>query len=301
MDLNRVVTFVHVVEQGSFTAAARILGLPTSSVSRAVAGLEKDLGIALLARTTRKLSLTGPGRLYYERVRPAVEELAAARDLATETSTEPRGIVRMTAAVDAGRLMAGALARFAVRYPNIHVDLMLTGRRVDLIEEGFDLAVRAGQLVDSSLIAKKIGETSLRLTAAPDYLARRGRPRRLTQLARHDCILLRGVNGRARWELAGPRGNETVEVRGPISADDLGFVYQAALEGAGIALLPELVCKSDLEAGHLEVVLPTYTGPTNGLYLVHVGRHVPRRVALLRDFLYDELGQLPLGSATGRS
>jgi DNA-binding transcriptional LysR family regulator len=287
MDLNHVHLFVRVVEHGGFTAAARAHGLPTSSVSRGVARLEQDLGVTLLRRTTRTVTLTDAGRLYYERARAAVHELTEAGDVASDAGDEPRGLIRMTAPIDAGgSLLAAPLARFLAAHPRITLDLILTGRNVDLIAEGVDLAVRAGRLADSSLIVKKVLSSTLGMYAARSYLARRGAPRRLADLARHDCVVYRGMT---RWTLQGPRGNQSVDVTPRLNCDEMAFVVPAIAQGIGIGLLP---LPFPGKPADLIPVLPELSIGGGALYLVHPPmRHLPRRVQLLRDFLFEELKQ----------
>ena len=294
MDLNAVRILVEVVDRGSFTAAARAVGLPTSSVSRRVAQLERDLGVPLLIRTTRKLAVTEAGRLYLDRAREAVRSLTEAGELATEAGTEPRGRVRVTAPNDSGFLLAPALVDFLRLHPGIETDLLLTSRSVDIVSESIDLAIRgSGRLEDSSLIARRVGPSPVRLFAAPSYLAERGTPRRLADLARHECVLYRSSDGTARWVLDGPRGRETVEVRGRLCSDDIGFCRHAAAAGGGVTLVPGVIAAPFVADGRLVGVLPRYGLLTGGLYLVHAGgRALPRRVALLRDFLFEALQPL---------
>jgi DNA-binding transcriptional LysR family regulator len=207
IDLNQVATFVKVVESGSFTAAAAALGLPKSSVSRGVGRLEDSLGVRLLQRTTRKLHLTEAGRGYFQQARVALGGLHEANAVVADLGQEPHGTVRITTPADSGDgLFANLIAGFVALHPRIRVEVSLTGRRVDLVAEGFDLAVRAGPLDDSSLVARRVAATDLRLYAAPSYLERRGRPRRLADLAAHDCLALRTSQGLFPWRLTGPRG-----------------------------------------------------------------------------------------------
>jgi DNA-binding transcriptional LysR family regulator len=291
MDLNRVAVFVRVVEDQGFTAAAQTLGLPKSSVSRAVGLLEAELGVRLLQRSTRRVSLTEAGAAFYERASrglAGVEEAAAA---VADMQGALRGSIRLTAPVDAGALLLAApLARFARRNPRVHVELVLTGRVVDLVEEGFDLALRAGQLRDGSLVARKLGESDGGVFASPRYLARRGTPAAVADLARHRCVLFRPARGRATWALTGPEGEERVEVAGPLGADDLSFLRRALLAGVGLGLLPSFVCARDVERGRLARVLPAYRAFAAPLHLVYPSaRYVPRRVTALRDFLLASL------------
>lgn len=289
MDLNHVSVFVQVVDKGGFTAAAAAVGLPKSSVSRSVARLEQDLGVTLLQRTTRTVALTDAGKVYYERARAAVQQLTEAGDVASDAGDEPRGLIRLTAPVDAsGGLLVAPLARFLQLYPKIELDLILTGRTLDLIAEGIDLAVRAGRLADSSLIAKKVAASSLGLFASAEYLERRGKPKKLADLARHDCIVYRNET---RWTLQGPRGAESVDVQPRIRSDELGFLTQAVGQGIGIALLPKMRTAPVERA--LVPVLPELSVHGAALYLVHPAmKHLPRRVQLLRDFLFEELKKI---------
>lgn len=304
MDLNAVRILVEVVDRGSFTAAAQAVGLPTSSVSRRVAQLERDLGVMLLARTTRKLSLTEAGRIYLDRAREAVRSLTEAGEVASEAGREPRGRVRVTSPGDIAGIVAPAMVAFSRAHPGIEIDLLVTSRQVDFVDDAIDLAIRGtGGLRDSSLVARRVGTTPLRLYAAPSYLAEHGTPRRVADLARHRCVLYRGQDSTARWVLDGPRGTEMVEVRGWLSADDMSMCRHAAIAGGGIALLPTGVATQG-PPGALVVVLPRHAVMAGALFLVHAGgRILPRRVALLRDFLHEWLQRLvepASGDAPGR-
>jgi DNA-binding transcriptional LysR family regulator len=286
-DLNDVVAFVRVVEAGSFTGAAAQLGLPKSAVSRRVARLEEALGVRLLQRTTRSLHLTDAGVAYHARAAGALSTLSEARDVATEATGEPRGTVRLTAPVDmGGGVVAEVLTKFAREFPRVCVDVELTARLVDLVAEGFDLAIRAGQLRDSSLVARRLAEAQMVLVASPEYLKRRGTPRTPADLAKHECILWRSRQGEAKWSLEGPRGTETVVVRGSLAGDDFTFVRAVAAQGGGVGLVPVPGTAPDFEAGRLVPVLTDYHGPSSPVHLVYPSaRFLPQRVAVLRDFL----------------
>jgi DNA-binding transcriptional LysR family regulator len=289
LDLNLVSTFARVVEAGSFTAVAAALGTPKSSVSRAVLRLEEALGVRLLQRTTRKLTLTPAGERYLAGVRGPIARVAEASDEVSEMGREPAGLVRVsTSPMD--RAIADLFAAFARAYPKIRVEIVVTSRRVNLIEENIDLALRAGRLDDSALVARKVAVSELGLYAAPSYLERRGHPRTFAALATHECVLHKTASGLHPWRLSGPRGVERVEVMGPIVADDLGSVRQLTLAGAGIALMPDRVVWADIERGALVRVLPAYALRGEPIHLVSVPlRHVPVRVKLLRDFLIREI------------
>ena len=291
MDLNLVSMFVHVVETGSFTAAASLLGLRKSSISRGVARLEEELGVRLLHRTTRRLNLTDAGSAYFSRVREVTSAIDEATAEVKEMGHEPRGTVRMTAVPDsASSMLPEIITRFVRQYPKIRVELVLTSRSVDLVEEGIDLALRAGVLRDSPLVARKIAPTPLALFAAPTYLRRRGKPKALRELAQHDCVLYRPEAGKNSWRLGGPKGEASVEVTGPIGSDDMSFNVHAAVAGAGIALLPTAVAVNPLDQGKLARVLPDYEVTGGAVYIVSpASRHQLARVRLLRDFLVAAL------------
>ena len=295
MDLNLIAAFVRVVEAQSFTAAARTLGLPKSSVSRRVTDLEKELGVQLLRRTTRKLSLTEAGRAYFEQAERAISDLSAAADVAIGMDSEPRGIVRMTAPVDVALMgFAELLAEFTALYPEIHVELSLDSLPVNLVESGFDIAVRACPFDDDpSLVSRKLGSVDLGLFAADSYLARRGTPRSLEELTKHDCVLFRAQNGKALWRLDGPNDSVTsVEVSGPVSTNEMLFVYEAVAAGLGIGLLPRA---SFPECGAARRALPRHVLADYRIrgaalrVLTLSGAKRPIRVTLLRDFLVERL------------
>lgn len=294
MDLNHVAIFARVVELESFTAAAKLLGLPKSSVSRTVTKLEDELGVRLLQRTTRKQHLTEAGQAYYDRARVALSSLEEAASAATSLSAEPKGTVRVTAPADIGVLnLAELVARFVRKFPLVRVEISLSSRFVDLVAEGFDLALRAGRLSDSTLIARKIGGDSLGVFASSNYLRKRGRPKSIAELSEHECVLFRGRNGKCDWRLTGPSGEERVTVRGPIDADEMAFVLQAMTAGAGIALLPVMAVRLAGLRGGLPVpvhLFPEYSIPGGDLNVVTPSlRFQPASVAAFRDFLITEL------------
>ena len=290
IDLNRIRLFARVVRAGSFTAAARAAGLPKSSVSRAIAALERDLAVRLIQRTTRRLQPTDAGQAYYESVSRALAGIDEATSAVSELHDTPRGTVRLTAPADLGdTLLAPILVDFAGRYPEVRLDIVLTQRLVDLVHEGFDLALRAGKLADSRLVARPLGWARAGVFASPQYLERRGRPRTVAALAEHECVLFQSPSGKALWELVGPRGPERVEVRGALNADDHHVVCEAAAAGQGLALLPILAC-AERDDADLARVLPRHASQGGPLHLVYPSaRFVPKSVVLLRDQILREL------------
>ena len=289
MDLNRAVTFVRVVETGGFTRAAEALGVPASSVSRAVSKLEHELGVTLLERTTRHVALTDAGRAFFERAREALVGLDEASDLALDAAREAHGVVRVALPPDHGALAGPLFAALLARYPRIRIELTFTARGAELVGDLVDLAIAFGRLPDSALVAKKLGQTAHKLYAAPSYLSARGAPRHVADLASHDVVLARAVAGDARWELAGPKGTERVDVSARLVADHLQLVLDATLAGAGIAQLPAFLGDKHVAAGALAAVLPRYSVDTALYVVTHGARHLPHRVALVRDALVHGL------------
>jgi DNA-binding transcriptional LysR family regulator len=293
IDLNRTATFVRVAEQGSFTTAAASLNQPISSVSRAVAKLEAELGVRLLHRTTRKLSLTDAGRHFFARVQAGLSEIEEASLAVAGFGSSPHGVVRITAPFGLAELPA-IVAKLTARYPGLVIDLALTDRVVDLVGEGVDLAIRAGRLEDSSLMARKLANSELGIYAAPAYLQRRGKPRNVADLARHDCLRYRGQSGQLPFRVQGPRGIEQVEVTGSVVCDNMMFLRDLVLAGVGLALLPEQAVAEDLEAGRLVRVLPRHGVVGAAVYLVWASHKlVPARVAVVRELLTEALLELP--------
>ena len=290
LDLNLVAVFLQVVKTGSFTAAGAALGMPKSSTSRAVLRLEEALGVRLLQRTTRRLTLTDAGQRYLAEVQGPLSRIAEASSEVADMGRDPRGVVRVSIAPPVGdHFMIDLFVAFMGQNPRIRVELVVTSRRVNLVEENIDLAIRAGRLDDSSLVARKIAVGELGLYAAPSYLKRRGTPRQLAALAGHDAVIYSRA-GASSWRLHGPRGVERVDVESRLVADDLGTVRLLALAGAGIALLPDVHAHGDLARGALARVLPRYGLRGEPVHLVSVPlRHVPLRVKLLRDFLLREI------------
>lgn len=287
-DLNKVSVFARVVEAGGFSAGARALGIPKSSASRSVKQLEDTLGVRLLQRTTRKLRLTVAGQEYYERVASALAGLEEAHAAVTEMQDAPKGVVRLAAPSDKWSwLLPPIIARFVERYPGIRIDVSLTNRELDLVRDGFDLALRMGRLNDSSLIVRTVGSVDCGLFGHQAYIARRGMPERIADLAAHDFIVCRTGDASHRLRLEGPKGTESVMVDGPVAADDMSFVLEAVRVGLGIALLPVSGCVEHLR---LVRVLPGYSQPGLTCSVVYPSsRYLPQRVALFRDTLLEEL------------
>lgn len=295
LDLNDIMIFARVIEAGSFTAAARLLGMPKTTVSRRVAALERELGVRLLHRTTRSLNLTASGRVYYEESSQALRTIEGANQRLAEARAEPAGTIRISAPVGfGGHFLQEAIFDFLSTYPKTKVELRLTDDRLNLVENGIDLAFRTGILEDSTLITRKLGSTHRILCASPDYLARCGAPDHPADLVRHDCVIA-GQSAHAQWLLEGPHGRETVTVSGRFAANEMQAVMAAAIAGYGIAQLPYGVGEACIKDGRLCRVLDDYATPAGGLYVVYPSsRHLP---PLVKTFI--ELAAKRLNAGTG--
>jgi DNA-binding transcriptional LysR family regulator len=276
VDLNDIVVFVRVVEAGSFTAAARLLGMPKTTVSRRIASLEREVGVRLVQRTTRSLNMTDAGRLYYEQSSQALRTIEDANLRLAETRAEPSGTIRISAPVGFGaHYLTSAVFDFLAAFPKTQVELHLTDDKLNLVENRIDLAFRTGILPDSTLTARKLGSTHRILCGSPDYLARHGEPQAAADLARHHCVIAGPSTGSAHWVLDGPRGQETVSVSGRFAANEMQAVIAAAIAGYGIAQLPYQVAEALVRNGRLRRVLGDYTTPVGGVYAVYpTSRHV---------------------------
>ena len=293
MDLNEIAVFTRVVQAGSFTAAAKVLRMPKSTVSRKVAELEERLNARLLQRTTRKLSLTDAGRTYFDYGARIVNEIEAAESAVGSLQDKPRGLLRVTAGINASWL-GDIVADFMKRYPDVQVELLCTGRSVDLVEERFDVAIRMGALADSSLVARSLGTATWLLVATPGYLKRRRRPRAPDDLKEHDCLVF-GV-GSMTVQLRLARGDESVAVTVPahLLVSDMDIVHSAAIAGIGIALLPAFRCVDELRTHRLEHVLRDWAIPATPVHVVYpTARHMSAKAKAFVDHLQDRMTPPP--------
>jgi DNA-binding transcriptional LysR family regulator len=295
LDFNAVLVLVRVVQAGSFRAAGEALGMPKTTVSRKVSELEDQLGVQLLQRTTRRLSLTDAGMAFVEEAEAAITRLEAAQEAVTELQREPRGRLRVTTAVTIGELfLAPILAEFLEAFPAVEVLLQLTDRPVDLVAERFDLAIRAGHLADSSLIARRIGCSTYRVVASPGYLAQHGTPQGPSDLSSHACLRFSrsGMEVRSLWPFgAGARRSE-VPVSGRLISDDFVVLRTAAERGLGIARLPGLLVHEAIQAGRLVSLLEDQAPPPTPLHLLHPGGgRLPARTRAFLAFVQPRLAQ----------
>ncbi len=295
MDLNDIVVFTKVAETKSFTGAAEQLGLPKSTVSRKLAQLEERLGVRLVQRTTRKLALTEIGEAYYERAARIVADLQAAEQVVTDMQATPRGRLRITAPIDLSTSHLGAIiAKFIAAHPEITVELDATDRVVDLIEEGYDVGVRFGQLPESTLIARKLTTFDGVLCAAPSYLASRGTPTSIEELDDHDKVLFLPTARSTGWTLT--NGEQTYEVGRPARfiSNNLGAVRDVVLAGGGISVTAEFMVACDILSGKLVRLLPEWSGRAIEVQAVYPARqNLPPRLTLFLDHLNKALNPAP--------
>ncbi|TAN71566.1 MAG: LysR family transcriptional regulator [Magnetospirillum sp.] len=287
--------FVRVAETGSFSEAARRLGLSKSMLSRQVSGLEAELGVRLLHRTTRSLSPTEAGRAYLERCQRILADLDEANLLVSQLQAMPRGRLRVSAPLSFGvGHLAAALPGFLERYPEIELEMNMTDRHVDLVEEGWDVAVRIGRLADSSLIVRRLAPVRRLAAAAPSYLERRGTPMVPPDLEHHDC-LTHGGRVAAEWRFVSPEGQAMqVAVRGRFDADNGDVLRAMAVAGLGIVLLPSFFLGDDIRAGRLVPLLESYIPLDVSLNAVYPhGRHLSPKVRAFVDHLATSFGPEP--------
>lgn len=284
--LELLAAFVAVADSGSFTEAAKRLGRDASVVSRRVSQLEEELGVSLFSRTTRRVVLTEVGARYYRRVQSLLEELSSASREASDIAASPQGLLRVSVPVTFGRQwIAPLLPRFLATYPHIRLDVRSSDRFVDVVAEGFDVAIRVGRLRDSSLTARKIASYRNLLVAAPAYLQAHGKPRTPEDLKKHACIGFTGYAGWPDWSLSKAGKRKTIRPQGPLAADNSEVVLSVAIAGAGITFTSDWLAGPALREGKLREVLPGWGGKgEGGVYAVlPPGRLVPAKTRLFVD------------------
>lgn len=281
-------SFVRVVESGTFVAAAERLGLSTSSLSRLVAELEQHLGARLLNRTTRRLSLTESGQAYYERCVTLLADVAEAEALAGQSAAQARGTVRLTCSYNmAEQRVAPAIATFVRAHPAVRFELVVSDRIIDLVEEGYDLAIRVGPVGGERLVARRLGAMRLVLCAAPSYLQRHGRPERPADLAVHNALTYAYSASPRVWHFTGPGGTgEEVRVSGNLLANSGEALRAAALEGMGVIYEPDFLVEPALRTGGLVRLLSEYDGAAGDIWAVYPSRrHLSLKVRLFVDHM----------------
>jgi DNA-binding transcriptional LysR family regulator len=293
-DLNDIMLFAEVAEKGGFAAAGRSLGIAKSTLSRRISELEARLGVRLLQRTTRKLSLTEPGEIYYRHCVILREAAEAADDAVARVLSEPRGTVRVTCPTNLAQTILGPiLPRFMAAHPKVRIEMQVTNRVVDLVQEGVDVALRVRANLDDSgsLVVKNLGPTSALLMANPQLLERVGRPVAPEDLHDLPTVAMSAADGRASWHLVGPRGEEFELQHRPVyTADDMLLLKFAALQGIGIAVLPDFMCADSVSKGALVPVLAGWSPPKMQVLAVFPSRRgmVPA-VRRFLDFIADNV------------
>lgn len=293
MDLTGTQIFVKVVSTGSFTAAATALGMPRSTVSRKLAELEAELGARLLQRTTRKLSLTDAGRTYYTFAGRAMSMLEAGGQAVGALQQAPQGRLRISAPIDL-TFLGPIFSDYLARYPKVQLELDCRTQIVDLVEDGFDLAIRVGNLDDSTMVAQRLTSWRSILVASPDYCRSRPLPNSPEELRDHPCLIFATAGGPHIWRLQ--KGQRLVEVlpSGPILSNDHPTLEQAVLNGLGIALLPPFRLTHEQQSGALQRVLPAWQGPRHPLHAVYPSaQHLSPKVQALVTLLKTNLATPP--------
>jgi DNA-binding transcriptional LysR family regulator len=282
--------FATLVKEGTLSAAARELDVSPPAVSKRLAQLERRLGVRLLNRTTRRVSLTAEGEVYAEVGRRILSEVEELEQRIGSARAAPRGQLRVNATLGFGRIyVAPVVSAFRRRYPEVEVLLQLTDRPVNLTDEAFDVGIRFGELPDARIVARKIANNRRLLCASPKYLDLRGRPATPNDLTRHDCIVLRqNDSAYGVWKLRRGRQSESVKVRGPLSSNDGSVVLAWALDGHGILMRADWEVADHLRSGRLELVLPEYALPPADIHAVYPERHhLSARVRVFVDFLVE--------------
>jgi DNA-binding transcriptional LysR family regulator len=287
--------FVRIVEAGSFSAVAREMNMIQPTVSKQLTALEEKLGVRLLNRTTRKLSLTEAGREYHERCKRILDDVQDLESEVSELQNRPTGTLRVNAPVAFGQLYLVPLSfQFRRKYPGLAIDASLNDRYIDLIQEGIDVAIRFGELEDSQLVARHVGSSARICVASPAYLQARGRPRVPVDLKSHNCITYTYLFGN-EWRFDGPGGSQPVRVFGDYRANSGLTIRAAALEGIGIANVPAFVVREDVESGRLVQVLAEYgPAPVRISAVYPSARLLSRKVKLFVDYMQQEFLKIPL-------
>ena len=288
VSLDNLKLFCAVARERNFSRVAAELGIPPATLSRRVAQLERELDAQLLRRTTRRVEPTDAGALLLERAEPAIERLAEALECLAEDTGSPRGRLRVTMPADLARYwLAGTLADFSRRHPEIHLEIDLSSRMVDLLEEGFDLAIRAGRPPDESLIARPLANLPTALFASPSYLAALPPIRVPGDLAAANALVITGRSADREWVLEKGREQARVRPQGNVEVNDMTALVSLAAAGAGVALLPDPKVGEQAAEGSLSPVLPGWLGPQSPVYAVYTSRRMPLRLRLFLDHLRE--------------
>ncbi len=294
-NLNDMMTFASVADAGGFTEAARRLGTSKSSVSKSVAKLERSLGVRLLNRSTRGLSMTEIGFAYYDHCVRIADEVAQAAELVSELQSEPRGVLKVTCPVAFGRLhVAPAVAAYLSQHPRMQIHLTTTDRVVDLVSEGLDVAIRIAQEPSPQHVARELAPATRVICATQGYLDRYGVPKTAQELAHHNCLHYTHFGSHGEWRLQGAEGQIMVRVSGSLRVNDDDVLSRAVNDGLGLALLPTFIVGDDLRTGRLHSVLSDFVPIERRIYAVHLPNvRMPRKVHGFIDFLQARIGPVP--------
>lgn len=291
MNLNDVSLFIRIVETGSFTSAAESLGIQKSTISRRIAQLEDDLDVRLLQRTTRKIKLTDDGEELFARCQPLIRELDSAKDHLSSSMDDPKGRLRITMPSELGVFMMNeVVSTFLERYPKIQLEVELSTRLIDLIGEGVDLAIRVGDLADSSLVARRVANIKRGLFATPEYLKKFGRPATPEDLKDHNCFGTLKPN--EHWEFDG--WDEPVAVTGQLKANSISFIRELIIQNQGIGRLPRIFCRNAVLSGELVEVLPDFQPPPFEVNAIYPSKtHLNPKVRLFIDHMMEMIEDNP--------
>ncbi|MGL1921453.1 MAG: LysR family transcriptional regulator [Hyphomicrobiales bacterium] len=284
--------FVAVTETESFTAAAKQMGISTAQVSRQVSALEEKLKIKLLYRTTRKVSLTESGAIYYEHCRHILDSLSEAEQIVTNLHDTLRGKIRITAPITYGEeIILPIISDFLVKYPEIEIDLDLSNQRLDLLDDGFDLAIRLGMLKDSRFIARKLASRYIKVCASPDYIERYGMPNLPSELANHNCL----IGTADRWHFQTKGKTTQINVSGSLRCNSGYGLVDAAIKGIGLVQLPHYYVQSSIDSGKLIPMLEKFQEADEGIWAVYPDkRYPPFKIKALINFILERLDQKPI-------
>jgi DNA-binding transcriptional LysR family regulator len=291
--------FVRIVETGNFSAVARQLGTTQPTISKQLTALEKQLQTRLLNRSTRSLSLTEAGATYYERCRRIIDEVHEAEGALGRLQSALTGTLHVNGSIALGQIFVAPLVlKFQRQYPGLAIELSLSDRYIDLVEEGVDVAVRVGRLADSNLVARRLGSTRRVLVATPAYLAAHGTPQRPEDLVHHSCLLYAYLSTGNEWAFNGPEGEIRVRVHGNFKANNGDVIRQALLANVGVAMSPDWLIHDKLESGEVVTLLPQFAPPPLEISAVYPsGRHVSTKVRTFIEFLQNEFKAIPAFAA----
>lgn len=291
-DLNELAIFVKVADEGTFTAAGRALGLPKSTVSRKVASLEERLEIRLIQRTTRKVALTDAGRRFYERCRSIIDAIGDAEREVGDLGEVPRGRLRVTGPLDFGEMaLTQPVLAFTRKYPEVRLEFEVSQRVVDLVGEGYDLAIRIGSLRDSTMIARKLTSIDAAIVASPGYLEAHGTPKHPRELSDHRMVVFSPAPSAFQWHLHGPDETISLGVDGAITSNHFAVVRDAVLDGQGIAVVPSFAACEAIRDGRMVQILKEWKSDPSDVHAVYpTGRHLSPTMRAFIDHLIETFG-----------